>query len=129
VLFHALTSLSDPVPAQIGVASVATIADYLVNITSVTMYTVCAYRLPPYEVIRKLRVGQLGEFGIGYLGLGLMGVVVAHLYASVGFWSVAAFLTPVVIARQLFFRSKALEEAHVELQAREQVPEQLSTRM
>src|SRR5205809_3967721 len=34
-----------------------------------------------------------------------------------------------MFARQVFFRSKALEEAHVELQAREQVLEQLSNRM
>src|SRR5205809_7655453 len=34
-----------------------------------------------------------------------------------------------MFARQVFFRSKALEEAHKELQVREQVLEQLSNRM
>src|SRR6202043_1712769 len=36
VVFHALTSVDRPVVAQVGVASLATVADYLVNITSVT---------------------------------------------------------------------------------------------
>jgi signal transduction histidine kinase len=71
----------------------------------------------------------LSEFVISYIGLGLVGVVVAKLYEGVGFWSVPTFLVPLVFARQMFFRGKALEEAHAELKQREVVLEQLSNRM
>jgi len=41
----------------------------------------------------------------------------------------APFLAPLLFARQMFFRSRALEEAHKELQEREQVLRALSNRM
>ncbi len=66
---------------------------------------------------------------MSYLGLGVLGVLLAHLYESVGFWSVPAVLMPLVFARQMFFRSRALEEAHRELKERELVMRTLSNRM
>ena len=48
---------------------------------------------------------------------------------DVGFWPVPVFVIPLLLARQMFFRSKALEEAHKELQDREQVLRALSNRM
>jgi signal transduction histidine kinase len=53
----------------------------------------------------------------------------AKFYADVGPWSLAAFLAPLLYARQVFFRSQALEEAHKELQEREQVLRVLSNVM
>src|SRR5437660_1062168 len=40
LVFHSLTSVDGGVIAQIGVATLATVADYLVNITCVTIYSV-----------------------------------------------------------------------------------------
>jgi two-component system NarL family sensor kinase len=80
-------------------------------------------------MIRKLRIGRLSEFLVSYLGLGVLGVIIALLYDQVGFWSVATFVAPLVLARQMFFRSVALEQAHRELQEREQVLRALSNRM
>src|SRR5207244_5743585 len=56
-------------------------------------------------------------------------VIIAKLYDGVGFWAVPTFLVPLVFARQMFFRGKALEEAHAALKQREIVLEQLSNRM
>src|SRR5205807_7620472 len=95
----------------------------------VAIYSNLTFNIPLLKIVQELRVGQLSEFLISYLGLGLVGVVVTKLYEGVGFWSVPTFLVPLVFARQMFFRGKALEEAHVELKAREQVLEQLSNRM
>src|SRR5205085_7117732 len=78
---------------------------------------------------RRMQIGNPTEFVVSYLGLGALGVVLAELFLKVGFWSVATFLAPVVIARQLFFRSMALEVAHAELKQREIVLEKLSNRM
>jgi signal transduction histidine kinase len=62
------------------------------------------------------------------VGLGVLGTVLAKLYAirGVGIWSVVTVLAPLLFARQMFFRSRALEEAHKELQEREQILKQLS---
>ena len=76
--------------------------------------------------MHELRIGRLSEFLISYLGLGVLGLTVAEFYVRVGFWSLPVFLAPTLFARQMFFRSLALEEAHKELQEREQVLRQLS---
>ncbi len=76
-----------------------------------------------------MRIGNPFEFLISYLGLGLLGVMLAHLYLQVGWWAVAAFVMPLLLARQMFFRTRALEEATKELQDREVVLRALSNRM
>ena len=63
------------------------------------------------------------------MGLGLLGVVLAQLYLKVGFWSVPVFVVPLILARQMFFRSRALEDAQKELEDREVILRQLSNRM
>src|SRR5438093_12452035 len=77
----------------------------------------------------RLRVGGLAEFAVGYLGLGAIGLILSELQQKAGFWSVPTFLVPLVFARQMFFRCRALEEDHKELQQRERVLEALSNRM
>lgn len=86
-------------------------------------------RVSPWKVVGELRAGNLREFLVSYLGLGVLGLTLAVLFQAVGAWSLPAFLAPLLFARQMFFRSKALEEAHKELQEREQVLRQLSNTM
>jgi two-component system, NarL family, sensor kinase len=66
---------------------------------------------------------------VSYLGLGLLGFLLARLYLEVGWWAVAAFVMPLLLARQMFFRTRALEEAAHELRDREIVLRALSNRM
>ncbi len=110
-------------------AMVAAIADYGVNTALVTVFTSLRVGLPPATVIRELRIGRLSEFLVSYLGLGVLGLIVAIFANKIGFWSIPAFLAPSLLARQMFFRSQALEEAHKELQEREQVLKTLSNAM
>lgn len=110
-------------------AMVAAIADYGVNTAMVTIFTSLRVGLPPVTVIRELRIGRLSEFLVSYLGLGVFGLIVAIFSVQIGFWSIPAFLAPSLLARQMFFRSQALEEAHTELQEREQVLRTLSNAM
>jgi signal transduction histidine kinase len=110
-------------------AMVAAIADYGVNTAMVTVFTSLRVGLPPVAVIRELRIGRLSEFLVSYLGLGVLGLIVAIFAEEIGFWSIPAFLAPSLLARQMFFRSQALEEAHKELQEREQVLKTLSNAM
>ena len=108
----------------------AAIADYLVNSTMVTLFTSLRVGLPPLQVLKELRIGSVSEFLVSYLGLGLLGLTMAKFAVSeVGLWALPAFLAPLLLARQMFFRSQALEEAHKELQEREQVLRALSNAM
>jgi signal transduction histidine kinase len=109
----------------------AAVADYLVNSTMVTLFTSLRVGLPPLQVLRELRIGSSIEFLVSYLGLGLLGLTMAIFAVSedVGLWALPAFLAPLLLARQMFFRTKALEEAHQELQEREQVLRALSNAM
>ena len=128
-VFHGLATLKSGLSWQLLAATTATLADYIINISSVTFWHSILHRISPLEVMRRMRLGRLSDFLVNYLGLGVLGIVLAQLYVGVGFWAVPAFLTPLIFARQMFFRSRALEEAHKELQDREQVMRGLSDRM
>jgi signal transduction histidine kinase len=107
----------------------AAVTDYLVNAGTVTAYMSLQSGLRPIQVIRELRVGQVTEFLVSYLGLGVLGLTLAIFFVKMSFWSLPAFLAPLLFARQMFFRTRSLEEAHKELQEREQVLKSLSNAM
>jgi len=126
-VFHALADIdTSPTLILVAAATLAALADYAVNSGMVTIFTSLRVHMPPTRVMRELRIGSLSEFLVSYLGLGLLGLTLAILYQKVGAWSFPAFLAPLLFARQMFFRSRALEEAHKELQEREQILKQLS---
>ncbi len=110
-------------------ASAAAIADYAVNSTLVTIFVSMRVGAPLRQVLSELRVGKLSDFLLSYLGLGILGLTLAVFYQEVGPWSLPAYLAPLLLARAMFFRSQALEEAHKELQEREQVLKTLSNAM
>jgi len=135
-VFHSLASIpASPLvegsgPIQLlGAASAAAVVDYIVNATLVCLAASIHYWMNPLRVIRQLRVGRLSEFVISYLGLAVFGVILAKVFREVDFYAVPAFVIPLLLARQMFFRSKALEEAHRELKDREHVLRALSNRM
>jgi signal transduction histidine kinase len=128
-IFHFVASIRSPVYILLPAVILAAIVDYCVNVIFVTLYMRFVRRQEFRVVLSTFRLGSLKEFLLNYLGLGFVGVIIARLYDSVGLWSVAAFILPLVFARQMFFRTMALEEAHKELQDRERVLRALSNRM
>jgi signal transduction histidine kinase len=110
-------------------ASAAAVADYLVNASLVTVYMTVRSGIPPARVIRELRIGNIRDFLVSYLGLGILGLALAKFYHAAGVWALPPCLAPLIFARQTFFRSLALEEAHVELKEREGVLRELSNTM
>jgi signal transduction histidine kinase len=128
-VFHSVANLDSAPLILCGAAMLASAVDYITNATLVTVVASISYRTKPSTVFRELRIGSPSEFVISYLGLGLLGLVLAVFFELVGFWAVPVFLLPLLFARQMFFRSRALEEAHKELQDREQVLLALSNRM
>jgi signal transduction histidine kinase len=133
-VFHALVDLKkSPALALVGAALLAAIVDYIVNFGVISIVASLHYRTNPIQVIRELRIGRLSEFVISYLGLAVFGLLLAKFFVEseglVGWYVVPVFVLPLLLARQMFFRSKALEEAHKELQDREHVLRALSNRM
>jgi signal transduction histidine kinase len=129
-VFHAIADLESSLDVTLVIAAaLAAVADYVVNGGIVALYMSIRMGVSPLKVIKDLRIGALGEFLVGYLGLGVLGLTLAVFYKQIGWWSLIAFLAPVLFARQMFFRSKALEEAHKELQEREEVLRELSNTM
>lgn len=128
-IFHALADVPSRWAAAVPAAFLATAGDYVINTGLVTAYVSILHRTPASEVFKRLRIGEPREFLVSYLGLGALGLYLAYIHSEVGFWSVAAFFIPVIFARQMFFKSRALEEAHEELKEREQVLRALSNRM
>lgn len=131
---HSVAPVSSPIHLLIPAVLAATTVTYGVNVVLVTLATRLLYALPFAVVLRQLRLGALRDFSINYLGLGFVGVVIAELYTlipnkNVALWSVAAFVLPLMFARQMFFRTMALEEASKELKDRERVLRALSNRM
>lgn len=129
IVFHSTASLESNWYVLLPIVVLSTVATYAVNVALVAAYMHLVYGKTLREVLSQLKVGALTEFLLSYLGLGFVGVVIARLYQEVGLWSIAAFILPLVFARQMFFRNMALEEAGKALKDREQVLRALSNRM
>ena len=131
-IFHEIASIRHSSTVVLfAVASLAAMADYVVSTGLVAVVLSLNIKVPPWRVIRELKIGRLSEFLVSYVGLGFLGLLLAKLFSQPGieFWAVPVLVIPLLLARQMFFRSKALEEAHKELQDREQVLRALSNRM
>jgi len=131
-VFHALVNFDeDPAYQLVAAALLAAGLDYFVNFGFISLVASLHFKTSPTRIIRELRIGRLSEFVISYLGLSLFGLILAKVFVihEVGWWSVPVYLLPMLLARQMFFRSKALEEAHKELKDREHILRALSNRM
>jgi signal transduction histidine kinase len=119
VVFHSMASLGSRwyvlVPAV--VAAVAT--DYLVNTAVVAAYMTLSQRVPARRVLSGLMVGKPHEFVLSYLGLGLFASVMAVLYNNDGAVAVLLFFGPLLLARQMFFRTRELQGTTEELRGRQ----------
>jgi signal transduction histidine kinase len=107
----------------------AVFVDFVLNTLLVSIVTSLIHRVPISLVLRKMRIGNPAEFLVSYIGLGFVGVLLARLDYLLGWWAVAGFVLPLLLARQMFFRTRALEDATKELQDREVVLRALSDRM
>ena len=129
-VFHSLASVDSRIDILLSGVLLAVAADYVINIGLVCLATRFLYATPLKRILAQLRLGSMHEFLLNYMGLGLVGLVMARLYLSVaGMWAVVAFVFPLAFARQMFFRNLALEEAHVELKDRGRVLRALSNRL
>src|SRR6266550_4725464 len=134
-MFHAFHPAGAPLYESaawilVVAAALAALADYAVNAGLVTVYMSTKLGIPAREMFRQLTIGNVRDFLISYLGLGILGLTLAvFVQAVTAKYAIPAFLAPLIFARQMFFRSQALEEAHVELTEREEILRELSNTM
>ena len=130
LVFHALGGTADEWSFQLVLAAPLSVITFnALNVLSVSVALALSYGTGLPQVFRRMKIGNSVEYVVSYLGLGLLGVILARLFDDVGWWAVAAFVMPLLLARQMFFRTRALEDATAELQDREVVLRALSNRM
>jgi signal transduction histidine kinase len=127
--FHALGGDLDSWGALLAAAPAAVLADYLVNTALVSFSVSRIHGVPVREVLREMRIGAPHEYLVSYISLGFLGILLARLFVSVGWWAVAAFALPLLLARQAFFRTRALERATGELREQQLLLRNLSNRL
>lgn len=110
LLFHAVAQTGGPAPPFVAGVLLAAVAAYSLNALLVALYHSLLRGVGVLQVLRGMHGSAPYEFLLAYLGLGLFGGVIARFYLSEGFWSVAVFLGPLVFARQMYFRSRALAD-------------------
>jgi signal transduction histidine kinase len=127
--FHSVAELSSPFRILIPAALLCATLIYLGNVFFIGAWICVSRKERLRDVLAQLKVGAPREYFVSYVGLAFVGLVIVRLYQAVDLWAVAVFILPLVFARQMFFRTLALEEAGKKLKDREQVLRALSNRM
>lgn len=110
LVFNALSDLSSPWYVLIPGVLLASLTAYVVNVVIVAALEGIQKGVSFRQVVTSMHGTRPLEFLVSYIGLGLFGIVIARFYLSEGIWSVIVFLAPLVFARQMYFRSRALAD-------------------
>ena len=95
------------------------------NRVAVAAFNTARTGTPLVGALRAMIVGPSAEFLGVYLGYGSLALILSFLFAEVGMWSVAAFLLPLLAARQALVREQRLQQLASRLGERERLLEQL----
>lgn len=113
-VFHRVADIDSPWTQMIPAILLAAVVAYAVNALCVATYTALTRRISVMSVLARMHGSAPYEFLLSYLGLGLFGAVIARFYVTVGLWSVAVLLAPLIFARQMYFRSRSLADVLAE---------------
>ena len=109
-IFHAIASQTSPWYVLVPTVLIAALAAYAVNVVVVAVEHSLKNHVSVQRVTAKMHGSAPYEFVISYIGLGLFGAAIARFYSTDGLWAVIVFLAPLVFARQMYFRSRALAD-------------------
>lgn len=108
--FHAVADVTSPWTRLVPGILLAAIVAYTTNAVCVAVHIAIQRRITVWSVLSKMHGRAPYEFLLSYIGLGLFGAAFARFYASEGLWSVVVLLVPLVFAREMYFRSRALTD-------------------
>ena len=110
-IFLVVARGGDGWPIALLAAFLAVGTDCLVNYGTVVGVLCLHERIGPLEGLSRLYFGSLPEFALTYASFGLLSLMLAEIYESVGAWSLLVFVLPVLLARQAFVGNKRLASA------------------
>ena len=109
-IFHAIASQASPWYVLVPAVLIAALLAYAVNVLAVAGEHSLKNHVSLTEVMARMHGSAPYEFLVSYIGLGLFGAAIARFYTTDGLWAVVVFLAPLVFARQMYFRSRALAD-------------------
>jgi signal transduction histidine kinase len=109
-VFQRIATIHSPWTRVIPAILLAAVVGYTLNALSVAVYLGAEQHISVGRVLSRMHGGAPYEFLVSYIGLGLLGAVVARFYANEGSWSVIVLLATLVFARQMYFRSRSLAD-------------------
>jgi signal transduction histidine kinase len=102
-----------PIAAVGALAAVTT--DCLVNYVMVGGIMALSEGVSPRVSLARLRLGSIVDFVATYASFGLLSVLLAQAFETVGPWSLILFALPIVLARQALSHGQSLEGANTRL--------------
>jgi signal transduction histidine kinase len=109
-VFQQIATVDSPWTRTVPAILLAAVVGYTLNALSVAIYLAAWQRVGVGQVLARMHGGAPYEFLLSYVGLGLLGAVVARFYREEGSWAVVVLLAPLVFARQMYFRSRSLAD-------------------
>jgi signal transduction histidine kinase len=116
IVFHAFKIPVTDWPSAVLPAFLAVLADATLNILLVSVAASEIHGKPPWEVCRLLFSDVPVQHVLSYCALGLFGLLLASVSASVGMWGAVGFLAPLVLAHQTFIQTERYYEAALSLE-------------
>jgi diguanylate cyclase (GGDEF)-like protein/PAS domain S-box-containing protein len=108
--FHAIAGTRPDLLRFTIAAIVAVVIAYAMNITLVSIAMSLDFGMSPGRVAAGLRIGSLPKFVGTFIGLGLVGALLAWLYERVGAWTVVPWAIAVLLGRRMYLRTRELED-------------------
>jgi signal transduction histidine kinase len=84
---------------------------------------------PIRDVLKRLRMGTLTDFVLTFLTWGVLGAMLAALYARIHSLALLGFLAPTLMGRQILMRSQMFLDTDRAYRSREEAVNELSRRM
>jgi signal transduction histidine kinase len=109
-VFHLLGGMEGEFVGAVLAATGGFLADATVNYVCVALLVWVSDRRGFLSVLQSMTVGSPVAFSLAYMAFGLMSLLVALAYRSVGFGGVVLFVAPLILARDAFFQRFRAEE-------------------
>ena len=110
-VFTLITSDVGTFPGAAVGAFAAVVIDCVVNYAMVGGIMALSEGVSPRVSMARLRLGSILDFVATYGSFGLLSVLLAQAYETVGPWTLLLFAMPIVLARQAFSHGQSLEGA------------------
>jgi signal transduction histidine kinase len=116
-------------PLAVPIAVLAVAVDSLLNYGLIAGVMALAEHVTPRASLSRLRFGSAFQFIGMYVCFGLLSLLLAEAYRSIGAWALLLFAMPLALARSAFAQSGALASAQTRLSAQGVAIREASDRM